>query len=537
MYAPSTRSRGFSSAHIQPPPSATAPPPTHATHCSLRGARSDGNHPLHQNPPSIAETYNESSGFDDIPLAPPPSALTSTHYDPHASSSPLHDYTPSHAGHQRSLTGTFLENCRPLVNRATSTLQQHTSKTSFHSPTKSLASFIPSRSAIDATAAQPKLQAGKKIISDWFSGASAPVSLGIVPSSKDRLPDDYSDSEEEEEDMMIPGFFNRGRPAPQGEETPKPMNNSNSIGKFGWLLSNQTHKPTPTEPAPVYHNPSDELLKLNISEALFPHGPVDPLAPSSFYDLLSTAERLLTRYQNSYRALSTSLSDAIAEQSAQDDELDEAETRVRHLKMQLETMATRANEQDAQMQKLREELRMERRLRKEEEDARKKSLALVRETSRVHNAYNPAHPSEDASTPLRRKRISNSEISVDSGFESECDSEVASVFSRANGPLSPTDTVASSIASEAGDARPTVTTKNRPTPLQRTSTYDKVLTGKVELERGGWGCANCEGGAQSAVWGRLAKEREENKVLKGRVEELEGVVLGALNVVDGPWGF
>jgi BMFP domain-containing protein YqiC len=38
------------------------------------------------------------------------------------------------------------------------------------------------------------------------------------------------------------------------------------------------------------------------------------------------------------------------------------------------------------------------------------------------------------------------------------------------------------------------------------------------------------------VWGRLAKEREENSTLRRRVDELEEAVEGALSVVDGPWG-
>jgi hypothetical protein len=72
--------------------------------------------------------------------------------------------------------------------------------------------------------------------------------------------------------------------------------------------------------------------------------------------------------------------------------------------------------------------------------------------------------------------------------------------------------------------------------MERRSTYEKVRDGTVNLEKGGWGCANCEGGAQAAVWGRLAKEREENRTLRHRVEQLEDAVEGALNVVDGPWG-
>ena len=99
--------------------------------------------------------------------------------------------------------------------------------------------------------------------------------------------------------------------------------------------------------------------------------------------------------------------------------------------------------------------------------------------------------------------------------------------------MSPTGTDISSVLEADHDSTP----KNRkPQPMERRSTYEKVRDGTVNLEKGGWGCANCEGGAQAAVWGRLAKEREENRTLRLRVEQLEDAVESALNVVDGPWG-
>lgn len=540
-------------------PGLSHPSDSHATHCSLRG----GAHPLKQNPPSIVED-TDYSGFDDVdihdPIRPPPSALTAatTAYDPHSESpSPLENYSAGSriGGHQKSLTGTFLDNCQPFLNRATSTLQQHTSRASLHSPTKSLASFIPSRSVVETKASQPNFRAGAKALQSWFNGSSAPVNVGIrshAPGFDDEDSDDYDSEEDEDEDpAMMSSIFNRASsltgsstasdttPTKQSTPTPKSQTQtqtSNASSRFAWLLSTQKNANLPPSvPSPTYHNPSDELLNLNISQALFPHGPVDPLAPSSFNDLLSTAESLLARYQNSYRQLSTTVNDLHAEQSAQDDELDESETRVRHLKMQLETMAARASEQDAQMQRLMEELTFERKARQEEEAARKRSLALIRSS--------PAgYPVEEAgqSPRMRRNRVSNSDVSVDSGFESECESDAASIFSRTN-CLSPTDTVHSSAAPSIceHEAQNDTTPKNklqRPQQVQRRSTYDKVRDGSIDIQNGGWGCANCEGGSQSAVWGRLAREREESNALRRRVEVLEHAVDGALNVVDGPWG-
>jgi hypothetical protein len=497
-----------------------------------------------------AASFGEDS-FDDVNIAddivrPPPSALTSrtaTAYDPHSDApSPLEDYPHApRSSHQRTLTSTLIDNCQPFLARASTTLQQHTSKASFrsHSPSKSLASFIPSRGAAESSASQPKVRA----LQSWFNGSSAPVKLGVSPpseysesesgseSGEEYDSDEDSEPEEDGRGTMMSNLFNRGTsltgarnesptrsaetPTPTPTKSPQPTASS----KFAWLLSTQKNAVIPPpQPSPVYHNPDDELLNVNIAQALFPHGPADPLAPSSFNDLLANAEALIARYQSSYRQLSTALVDARSEQSAQEDELDEADTRVRHLKMQLETMAERANEQDEQMRKMAEDLAFERRARQEEEAARKRNLALVRSQPVCE------HAACADNSPRRRNRISNSDVSVDSGFESEPETDAASVFSR--NCMSPTGTDISSVLETDNDSTP-----KKPQAIERKNPYAAVNLGK-----GGWGCANCEGGAQAAVWGRLAKEREENRTLRVRVEQLEDAVEGALNVVDGPWG-
>lgn len=529
------------------------PSPSRGSHYSPRTPRPELRAQQHSRKQSTASFADES--FDDVDIAdairPPPGAITHrTAYDPHAPS-PLEDFPQSaRSGHQRTLTGTLFDNSQSLLNRASNTLQQHTSRASFHSPTKSLASFIPSRGTPESNASQPKIRA----IQNWFNGSSAPVKIGVAQPREDsdtesESGEEYSSSEEESEEEeeergnMMQTLFNRGqsltRSATQSptrnesprrpEETPTPTPTKSKQptagSKFAWLLSTQkTAALPPPVSSPTYHDPEDELLNLNIAQALFPHGAADPLAPSSFNDLLTNAEALLARYQQSYRQLSTAFVDAKSEQSAQEDELDEADTRARHLKMQLETMAARANEQDEQMRKLVEELAFERHARQEEEAARKRSLALVRSQPVCEHV-------ECQTTPHRRNRISGSEISVDSGFESENETDAASVFSR--NCLSRTGTDMSSIHEPEHDSTP----KNRkPQTLEQRSTYDKVRDRTVNLEKGGWGCGNCEGGAQSGVWGRLAKEREENRTLRHRVEQLEDAVEGALNVVDGPWG-
>jgi hypothetical protein len=411
-----------------------------------------------------------------------------------------------------------------------------------------------------------------KLFNNWFGGSSAPVALGVASRAREpeysededeqdsdsesdiseNSEDDQEDYDEEERDpehTMATNIFTRApifnrttaskRPS-TAHGTPTPATSTPS--KFSWLLNSSKTDTTPSKAAPpAYHNPSDELLNLDITHILFPHGSVDPLAPSSFYDLLSTAESLLTRYQSSYRALSAALSDSRAEQSAQDDELDEAETRARHLKMQLDDMAARAVEQDSKMQMLYNELQLEKERRKEQEEARMRSLAMVRGPQCVHGSHSASSsdPQENRDvTPRQDKRVSGSGSFIsDSGFESECDS----VFSRRNGAMSPTDTLPSSAASEADFDERDRKRITRPQPQQRRSTFDRVL-GELPLhqripgtpktvEIKSWGCANCEGGAQSSVWARLAREREQNSQLKRRVHELEAGVDDSLDLL------
>ncbi|KAL5119080.1 hypothetical protein ACEQ8H_003004 [Pleosporales sp. CAS-2024a] len=541
---------------MHPVQSRTSRTPPRTPHANPTSPRASHHHTHQRNESSSARHSFEDVDIADSIVRPPPSALTSrsaTAYDPNAPS-PLQDFpNAARSSHPRTLSS-LIDNCQPFLDRATTTIQQHTAAAAFRppSPTKSLASFISSRRATDSNASQPKVRA----LQNWFSGSSAPVTLALAPRSEysasesesksesgsesghDYDSEDESDDDEEEEGSgsMMASLFNRGTSltGPRNESSlrspePSPTRAQHPTAgrKFAWLLSTQKNASMPCPVvSPVYHDADDELLSLDFAKALFPHGPPDPLAPSSFNDLLSNAEALLTRFQNSYRQLSTALVDARSEQSAQEDELDEADTRVRHLKMQLETMAVRAAEQDEQIRKMNEDLDFERRARQEEEAARIRCVAFIR------NQPICDHAACADATPRRPHRISGSEISVDSGFESECETDVASVFSR--NCFSPTGTDMSSVLEQDLESTP----KNRKSArLEFTSTDDKVRHGTVvDLDKGSWGCANCEGGAQAAVWGRLAKEREENRTLRHRVDQLEDAVERALNVVDGPFG-
>ncbi|KAJ9665053.1 hypothetical protein H2201_004919 [Coniosporium apollinis] len=488
-------------------------------------------HPLRQHPPSIGSSTSTLAGndFEDIVLAPP-AALASrpTSYSPEPPS-PLEDFSSAPRGHQRSLTGTFLENCRPLVSRATSTIQQTATRNSLHSPTKSLASFLPSRNytSDDETFVQTKSR-NSKIFSDWFSlnGSSAPVSIGFAPPSpkkerRDPVLSDapaYSDDSEDEMDI-INHMSTRPSPRLTRNCTSQSSTTTQSTpSKFSWLTkslaSTASPRPVRINSIPLPAEPQDELLTLDVNQALFPTGSVDPLNPSSFNDLLTNAEQTISRLQSAYRAKCSALADARREREAEQDELEESETRARHLKMQLDSLSARAVEQERDMQVLVAQLAQERQRRYEEDEARQRTIRRV---------YEPTLPLEqqaqDDDTPkplrVRQKRASEASCSTttsDSGFESECASNSAeSVFSRPSGAMSPTGTTLTGFSEDA----------------------EVAVAERVAMTRPPYAVMKRGGSGENGAWAAVRTFREENEALRVRVAELERAVEGALDLVGG----
>lgn len=176
------------------------------------------------------------------------------------------------------------------------------------------------------------------------------------------------------------------------------------------------------------------------------------------------------------------------------EELDEAETRARHLRTQLEEMSKKTAEQEKINGEIMETLVQERRQYREEEERRKRSIRRVR--------------SRDEEEDLRRLRPPGSSRGSDSGFESDPESENASVFSEHTGAES-----RSSVEEQEAQKLRVVRVKS------------------VSSGSGGTSCRNCHGVIMGA-----SDLRSENHLLKMRVAELEDAVEGCLDLVGGPWG-
>lgn len=466
--------------------------------CMLDQEHESIGHPLRQHPPSPRSIYDygddEDDAYDAVLLAPP-TAYTldrSTCYSPEPPS-PLEDIPSS--SHQRSLTASFLDKVRipPIVT-------QTASRASLHSPTRTLQSFISPRAATpDEPPRSPTKTRANQIFSDWFTGSSAPVNLGLSTSPTREAPlegevDDYFPLEEME--SAYTSRPNRGR---TNTQTSQPAA-SGIASKLAWFTKGVSSPASTTSLRPSTSSsldPSDDLLNLDITRALLPHGTPDILAPSSFNDLLTASEALLQRYQSAYRAKVSQTLELKAEKDAEKEELEEAETRARHLKMQLDGMAERAREQEEAMRALSLELLAERRRREDEERARRKSVQVVREKG-----------SRAASAATTRRPTTSSGSVSDSGFESDADSAVDNESVGSSFGAAPT------LAEDGyqGDSE-----TNKPKIDRRLSTYDKVL--------------KTVAGEPASAWAVMEGYREENRMLRGRVSELEDAVGNCLDMV------
>lgn len=282
----------------------------------------------------------------------------------------------------------------------------------------------------------------------------------------------------------------------------------------------------------------DELYNLDIESALFPPGPPtdrDTFSPAAFKNLQTNATGLLSRMQNAYRQRVVALRDLEGERAAQSDELEEAETRATHLKMQLEGMALKAAEQEKAMQQLMDQLMAEKRARAEEKLAREKGIALIPDGSMVPQDLGVVDDQ------LRRTwRKSGCTTKTDTSFETDEEESVESesVFSRSRSPTIPPSTVDGSVmdAPSSHVRSGGVLRSPKPKPGQQMSTFQKIIkgiSGDVEESGGTNGCRNCRGQDASVAWDTVSLLRDENRHLKQRVGELEVAVEGALDLVNG----
>ena len=254
---------------------------------------------------------------------------------------------------------------------------------------------------------------------------------------------------------------------------------------------------------------------MDVSAALFPNEPANPFSPASFKNLQQQAEGLLSRLQTAYKERTIALHDMTAEKETIAEESEGAVTRARHLKMQLDEMTAKFAEQDQAVMNLVDELAREKQARREDEEARKKTIRVVKDV---------ASPSSGHCGLSRSNTIS------DSGFDSEDDSSAESFFSRRNGAHSPILSVSSVSTGNSPDA---YRTQEFHVPASAAQLAHLRLPQGQQTAKGipVHSCTNCEGVKASEAWGIVSILKEENEELKHRVGELEGALDGCLDVV------
>lgn len=244
----------------------------------------------------------------------------------------------------------------------------------------------------------------------------------------------------------------------------------------------------------------DEILSININNSLFPHGPADPLSPHAFNDLLLNATALLERLQTAYREKVDFLESIRPEMEAQKEEVAEAQTRAEHLKMQLEDLGQKAEEQKQVNLELVQQIAEEKVKSQEVEN----TIRLVRS--------NTQGGADDES---RRGKRRSAGSAADSGFESDTDrdTDTSSVFS--SGIQTPVSLHQPQIA---------ISTENM---------YDGS-SWNITPTKNGYERVNAVIGRNGAkgAWATVEQLRHENAGLKSEVENLKAGLQGVIDFVS-----
>ena len=369
--------------------------------------------------------------------------------------------------------------------------------------------------------AQGKTEEKVGKLADWFRGESEPISIGFLPSPMKEKDDDMETSGASS--LIRPSILLQRKSTAQG--TSKPA----MARRFSFFPSKSSLVKS-TSPSSDF---DDELLDMDINKALFPSGTADPSSPAALKNLQQQAENLLSRMQSAYRERTLQVREIAAEKEALAEEALGAETRAQHLKMQLNDMSIKFTEQDQAIMNLVDELAQEKLARREDEDARKRTLRLVEQASPPHTSHG---------------RGSGAYTVSDSGFESEDESTAESLFSRGNGVHSPTMSMSSVSTSNSPDAYQfldghqlpdtnfSASTSQAarlrlPTTRNVKGTSTPYRNDPPEETPPSSSCTNCHGGRASEAWSVVGVLQEENRCLKHRVGELEGALDGCLDVV------
>lgn len=349
-------------------------------------------------------------------------------------------------------------------------------KASLHARARSLAGFVPALNPSNTEEVQGSSRSpprNNRSLADIFT----PRRSSIAPSETDQ---------ESEYIMPYKSSFTGGpgrQPEPQAP-APRPT----GLRNFSWFGSTKT---APVSPPPQSESTVGLDLLNPATSLLFPVGLPTDKTPATFDELLHNAEFLINRLQVAYKEQASALQAARAERDAQIEETEEASTRARHLKLQLDDLAARSAEQAATNRALAEELAAEKQRRHEDREHYERM----------------AHQND--LTPRRNRHSGASSLASDSGFESEADT--ASSCSR---PITPTSPHPHNYTLNNDRWSSAMEPIKEARPISRDSTTARIPGRTCEIDAGVW-----------------VFMRDEKARLERRVQELEGVLDGCLDLI------
>jgi hypothetical protein len=241
----------------------------------------------------------------------------------------------------------------------------------------------------------------------------------------------------------------------------------------------------------------DEFTKLDVQSALFPSGTTGEASADEFMQLQANAENTIFRLQSAYQKTLSSFREMTSQRNVLGDELEAAQTRSEHLKLQLANMAAQSVRQASAMQSMAEELDVMRCKRSEDAEFRSKSLRIVT------NDYSDVDDAGSLGNNDRRRKRHSGE-----SFASE-ESSSESIFSEA--PLGACTPIS------AADTSPDV---------YEGPTFDNMRMQPVKE------CENCYGVRRSEAWDVVHVLKEESRALKARIAQCESANEDALSLLE-----
>jgi chromosome segregation ATPase len=241
----------------------------------------------------------------------------------------------------------------------------------------------------------------------------------------------------------------------------------------------------------------DEFTGLDVQTALFPLGMMDNASPEHFRQLQANAEHTISRLQSAYKKSLQSAREVTSEKNVLNDELEAAQTRSEHLKLQVANMAADAAKQESAMQLMAEELVALRSKVRADVEFRSKSLRLV--TKVCSGEGDTGHL---VNSNYRSKRQS-----ADSFTSEESSSD--SVFSQP--PL--------------GTCTP-ISTADDGHDLYQALEYESLRVEAVKE------CQSCHGVPRVEAWDVVHMLKEESRELKARIAQCESANADALMMLD-----